>query len=108
MSKTPEEKKLLINIINTDNEPNIIEIIMSRTPEQQDVAKLMQYFKTVGLHFAKAMKQMLDNGEIKPPAKYTVEEYKDLIDTAHFEASMNSASNTNKKNKKLQDEQSSD
>mgnify|MGYP000411936308 CR=1 FL=1 len=81
---------------------------MAHTKEQQDVAKLIQYFKVVGLHFAKAMKQMLDNGEIKPPNGYSVEEYKDIIETAHFEASMKSAESTNKKNKKLQNEQSSD
>lgn len=43
---------------------------MAHTKEQQDVAKLIQYFKVVGLHFAKAMKQMLDNGDIKPPNGY--------------------------------------
>lgn len=79
---------------------------MAQTKEQQDVAKLIQYFKVVGLHFAKAMKQMLDNGEIKPPNGYTIEEYKDIIETAHYEASMRSSENTNKKNK-AKDEQSS-
>lgn len=79
---------------------------MAQTKEQQDVAKLIQYFKVVGLHFAKAMKQMLDNGEIKPPNGYSIEEYKDIIDTAHYEASMRSSENTNKKNK-TKNEQSS-
>lgn len=66
-----------------------------------EVTKLMKHFKEVGYSFAKSMKQMLLNGEIKPPKDYTVEEYIKIIDIAHEEGTLRAGENLNKKNKKV-------
>lgn len=69
--------------------------------QQQEVARLLTYFKSVGFAFSKNMKQMVEDGSIKPPNGYSKEEYISIINTAHEEGVMRSLENKNKKNKEI-------
>ena len=66
-----------------------------------EVTTLINYFKQVGFTFAKTMKQLVEDGDVKPPKGLTKEEYIKMIDTAYEEGLIRAAERKNTKNKKI-------
>jgi hypothetical protein len=66
-----------------------------------EVTTLINYFKQVGFTFANTMKQLIEDGDVKPPKGLTKEEYIKMIDTAHEEGLIRAAERKNTKNKKI-------